>query len=140
MKIKKINLITEEARSIQGVNYSNSTEDSFPYIESSLNTIDSNFNWWKDNWLTLEQIIAQQLNNAASENQENGQVSISSRFTMFHGHDEKDTSIIWTGPSIVYSFSGTSPTVVQSIKEAFGGIYKGKKIFANNNDLIILFG
>lgn len=140
MKIKKVNLITEEARSVQGVNFSNSTEDQFPYVESALNTLDNNFNWWKENWPALEQLIAQQLNKATGENQEKGQVTISSRFTVFHGHDDNDTNVVWTGPSIVYTFAGTSGTVVKSIKDAFGGIYKGKKMFANNNDLIVLFG
>lgn len=140
MKINKIQLITEEARNVQGVNYTNSTEDQFPYVESALNTIDNNFNWWKENWLTIEQLIAQQLIKATGENQEKGQVSISSRFTVFHGHDDKDENVVWTGPSIVFTFSGTTPTVVKAIKDAFGGIYKGKKIFANQNDLIILFG
>lgn len=140
MKVNKIQLITEEARNVNGITYSNSTEDQFPYVEAALNTIDTNYNWWKENWAALEQLIAQQLVKAASDNGENGQVSISSRFTVFHGHDEKDKNIVWTGPALVYSISGTTSTVVLSVKNAFGGIYKGKKMFANQNDLIVLFG
>jgi len=139
MKVRKVKLITEEAHDVNGVKFTNSTEDQFPYVEAALNSIDNNFNWWKDNWATLEQIISQQLTKALGEDS-NNDVSISSRFTVFHGHDEKDTNIIWHGPAIVYSFSGTTPDVILSIKNAFGGIFRGKKIFADNDDLIVLFG
>ena len=59
---------------------------------------------------------------------------------MFHGHDDKDTNVVWSGPSLVYSFTGTTPSVIKAIKDAFGGVYNGKKMFADNNDLIVLFG
>lgn len=140
MTVKKIKMLTEEERNVSGVIFSNSTEDQFPYVEAALNSIDNNFNWWKENWLALEQLIAQQLNIAANDNEQKGQVSISSRFTVFHGHDEKDPKIIWNGPAIVYSIKGTTPTVVMAVKQAFGGIYNAHKMIANNNDLIILFG
>ena len=44
MKIKKVKLITEEARNVNGVTFLNSTEDQFPYVESTINSLDSNFN------------------------------------------------------------------------------------------------
>ena len=64
MKVRKVKLITEEARNVNGIQFLNSTEDQFPYVESAINTLDNNFNWWKDNWPEIEQLIAQNLDKA----------------------------------------------------------------------------
>jgi len=140
MKVKKVKLITEEARDVAGVTFLNSTEDQFPYVESALNTLDNNFNWWKENWPELEQLMAQYLEEAISDKFENTKVNVSSRFTVFHGADEKVKDVIWTGPAIVYTFEGATSGIVRAIKTKFGGIYKGRKIFADENQLIFLFG
>jgi len=140
MKVKKVKLITEDARNVNGVTFLNSTEDQFPYVESAINTLDGNFNWWKDNWPELEQLIAQNLEKALSDAFENKKVSVVSRFTVFHGADEKVQDVIWTGPVIVYTFEGASSGIVSKIKTMFGGMYKGKKIFTDQNQLIVLFG
>ena len=140
MKVKKVKLVTEEARNVNGVTFTNSTEDQFPYVESAINTLDSNFNWWKDNWPELEQLMAQYLNKAMSDAFENKKVNISSRFTVFHGADEKVGDVIWTGPAIVYTLNGATPSVVSSVKNQFGGMYKGRKVFTDGNQLIFLFG
>lgn len=140
MKVKKIELITEEARKVNGVTFLNSTEDQFPYVESALNTLDNNFNWWKDNWPELEQLIAQYLDKAMKDQFENKKVDVSSRFTVFHGADEKVGDVIWTGPAIVYTLAGAGPKVVNAIKSQFGGMYKGRKIFTEGEQLIFLFG
>jgi len=139
MKVKKVKMITE-ARGTVG--FSNSTQDQFPYVESALNILDNNFNWWKENYHTLEELIMTNLEKSTSDNMDisPNNINISSRFTVFHGHDDKATDVVWTGPAIVYTFDGASNQVVRGIKDAFGGIYKGHKIFANENELIILFG
>ena len=87
MKIKKVELITEEARQVNGTTFLNSTEDQFPYVESAINTLDNNFKWWKENWPEIEELIAQYLDKAMSDKFENKKVDVSSRFTMFHGAD-----------------------------------------------------
>lgn len=147
MKVKKVNLITEEARNINGVDFLNSTEDQFPYVEAALNSLDDNFNWWKENYPTIEQMIAQYAQESIKKSKgefdlgsKSTKINISSRFTMFHGSDEKVNDVIWSGPAIVYSFNGISPAVVRNIKNMFGGTYKGRKIFADENQLIFLFG
>ena len=140
MKVKKVKLITEGAQNVNGVQFLNTTEDQFPYVESAINALDDNFNWWKENWADLEQLIAQYLQDALKAKFENARVSVKSRFTMFHGVDEKVEDVVWTGPAIVYTFEGASPSVVSEIKSQFGGLYKGHKIFKDNNQLIILFG
>ena len=84
--------------------------------------------------------MAQYLEKAMSDAFENKKVDVSSRFTVFHGADEKVKDVIWTGPAIVYTFAGASPSIVSSIKNSFGGMYKGRKIFSDENQLIFLFG
>lgn len=135
MRVSKIHLITENSGE-PNVNFSNSTDDQFPYIESTLNNIDNNFKWWKENWEILEQLIKQHLDKVSSKSD----IDISSRFTMFHGQDEKISDVIWTGPAIVYTLDGATPEVVEKVKNAFGGLFKGRKIFAVDNQLIFLFG
>lgn len=141
MKVKKVKMITEAALPAKK-EFSNSTQDQFPYVEATLNTLDDNFNWWKENYQTLEQLILTNLDKSISDNMENSKnpVNISSRFTMFHGHDDKAPDVIWTGPAIVYTFNGASPQVVRGVRDAFRGLFEGHKIFADNNDLIVLFG
>ena len=147
MKVKKIKLITEEARNVNGVTFTNNTEDQFPYIESALNSLDNNFNWWKESWPEVEQLIAQYINDVIKKSKgefdvgsKSSNVTVTSRFTMFHGVDEKVTDVIWQGPAIVYTLEGASPAVVGSVKNQFGGLYKGHKIFKDENQLIFLFG
>lgn len=140
MKVKKVRLITEEARNVDGVTFINSTEDQFPYVESALNSLDNNFNWWKENWPELEQLMSKYLTDALSDRFESKQIKVSSRFTVFHGADEKVKDVIWTGPAIVYSFEGAGAGVVNSIKNSFGGIYKGHKMFTDGDQLVVLFG
>ena len=122
MEILKIHLITEG----EGENsFSNKTEDQFPYIESTINTLDDNFNWWKKNWESLEQLISQNLKEIGETNS-----TITSRFTIFHGKDDSVKDVVWTGPAIVYTIQGISPEKVEELKKEFGGMYHGKKIFA----------
>jgi len=137
MKIKKIKLITEDSKDVGGVTFTNDTLDQFPYIEATINSLDNNFNWWKENWKTLEQLIAQNLKKI---NKETTNIQISSRFTVFHGHDQKAKNIIWTGPSIVYTFENATAEIVSKIKDEFGDLYDGHKIFVDDNQLIVLFG
>jgi hypothetical protein len=148
MSVKKVKLITEaEARNVGGVSFLNTTEDQFPYVESAINTLDNNYNWWKENWSDLEGLIAQYVDEAIQKSKgdfdlgnKKSNVTISSRFTMFHGNDEKAEDVIWTGPAIVYQLDGASPGIVASVKNRFGGLYKGHKIFKDENKLIFLFG
>jgi len=139
MKIK-VKLITEDAREVNGIIFQNSTEDQFPYVESAINTLDNNFNWWKDNWPGIEQLMAQYVQKVMSDKFENKKIDVSSRFTMFHGSDEKAKDVIWTGPAIVYTLKGAGSSVTNAVKKMFGGIYKGRKIFADGDQLIFLFG
>lgn len=140
MKVKKIKLITEESRNVSGVQFLNSTQDQFPYVESAINTLDDNFNWWKENWPEIEELIAQYLKKALDDNFERTNVKVSSRFTIFHGNDEKAKDVIWTGPCVVYTFTGASSKIIGAIKKSFGGMYQGKKIFSEGNQLIFMFG
>ena len=57
MKVKKVKLITEGAQNVNGVQFLNTTEDQFPYVESAINALDDNFNWWKENWGDNESMI-----------------------------------------------------------------------------------
>ena len=152
MKVKKV--LVNEAKVHTG--FVNKTEDQFPYIESTLNILDDNFNWWKKNWKELEELIAKILNKSLSDNMEDSNVSISSRFTVFHGEDDKIKDVVWTGPAIVYTFEGASSKVINTIRDILGGVYKGERddieysrksnlykghrMFVYENQLIILFG
>ena len=146
MKIKKVRMISE-VRSANNVTFVNSTADQFPYVESAINTLDNNFNWWKDNWPEIEQLMEQYLKAAQKKSKgefdigtESPKIDISSRFTVFHGADEKVGDVIWTGPAIVYTLNGADQKITNSIKAAFGGMYKGRKVFTDGNQLIFLFG
>jgi len=140
MKVKKVKLITEESRQVGNVMFLNSTEDQFPYVESALNSLDNNFNWWKENWPELEELISKYLTGALKDQFEIKKIDVSSRFTVFHGSDEKVKDVIWTGPAIVYSFKGAGASAVNAIKNSFGGIYKGHKMFTDGEQLVVLFG
>ena len=141
MKIKRIVALNEEGRTVGNVSYANETQDQFPYVEAALNSLDNNFNWWKDNWEALEHLIVQYLEKSLSKNMEASRgITISSRFTMFHGHDDKVKDVIWTGPAIVYTITGVPAKVIREVKKMFGGIYKGRKIFTEEDQLIFLFG
>lgn len=140
MKKVKVKLITEKAREVNGVHFINTTQDQFPYVESAINTLDNNFNWWKDNWPELEQLIAQYLHKALEEKFERKDVTVSSRFTVFHGSDEKVQDVVWTGPAIVYTLKGAGASVTNAVKRQFGGMYNGRKIFTDGEQLIFLFG
>lgn len=137
MKIKNIKLISEEARVVDDITFNNSTEDQFPYIEATLNSIDNNFNWWKENWVTVEQLISQNLKELVKKVND---VTITSKFTFFHGHDEKDKDVVWTGACISYKINNVDNKILYLLKDKFNGVYKGKKIFVVDNQLIILFG
>jgi hypothetical protein len=138
MKVVAIN----EAK---GKMFTNATSDQFPYIESALNSLDNNFKWWKESWPEIETMIEQYTKAAMKKKDEfsttgTDAVKITSRFTMFHGHDEKAKDVIWSGPAVVYTIEGVSPAIVKKVKDEFGGLYKGRKIFAEENQLIFLFG
>ena len=128
--------INEEEREVNGVEFDNTTQDNFPHIESALNSLKNNFGWWKENWETLEQLIVKYL----KEESEEKNIRISSRFTVFHGVDEKVDDVIFTGPCVCYTINGASPEVVKKVKEKFNGLYRGRKIFVDENQLIFLFG
>jgi len=132
----KVKLIIEEERKVGGIEFDNTTRDQFPYVESALNILDNNFDWWRKNWETLEEMIALYLKKEDLKDN----VRISSRFTVFHGIDEKTPDVIWSGPVISYSINGATPQQVKNIKDDFGGIYHGRKMFAHENQLIFLFG
>jgi len=152
MNVKKV-LITEAKSHTQFIN---KTQDQFPYIESTLNILDDNFNWWKANWQELEELITKILKKTLSDNMDNSNVSVSSRFTVFHGEDDKVKDVVWTGPAIIYTFNGAPTKIVASIRDILGGVYKGQKndleyskksnlykghrMFVYENQLIILFG
>lgn len=140
MKIKKVKLITEESRRVGDVLFLNSTEDQFPYVESALNSLDNNFNWWKENWPELEELMSKYLSDSLKDQFEVKKVDVSSRFTVFHGADSKVKDVIWTGPAIVYTFEGAGSSTVNAIKNSFGGIYKGHKMFTDGEQLVVLFG
>jgi len=137
MKIKKVRMITEAARNVEGAEFLNSTEDQFPYIDAAINSMDNNYKWWKEHWADLEQMVAQYLDKAMKDSFEIKKVKVSSRFTMFHGNDQKAKDVVWTGPAIVYTFMGASTGIVSAIKTQFGGIYEGHKIFTDKDQLII---
>ena len=140
MKIKKIKLITEGAREANGATFINSTEDQFPYVESAINILDNNFKWWKENWAAIEQLISKYLSESRRDAVQQQPINIASRFTVFHGADEKVEDVVWTGPAIVYTLNGATSSELRGVKNKFGGIYKGKKVFVDVNQLIFLFG
>jgi len=139
MKVK--NILYEEAKDVVGLTFENSTEDQFPYVESAINSLDNNFNWWKQNWEGVEQILSQRLQKVLKDNGESSKgIKVSSRFTIFHGTDEKVEDVVWTGPVICFTLNGVNPQSVIDLKESFKGIYKGHKIFISDNQFIIMFG
>lgn len=136
----RVKLITEEAREVNGITFLNSTQDQFPYVESALNTLDNNFNWWKENWPELEQLMAQYIQEALEDKFERKNVDVSSRFTVFHGSDEKVKDVVWTGPAIVYTLKGAGSSIANAVKNKFGGMYNGRKVFTDGEQIIFLFG
>jgi len=131
---------------LNNIQFTNKTKDQFSYIESTSNLLKDNFDWWKDNWKQLENLLAKILDKSLSDNRENSHISISSRFTIFHGKDDNIKDVIWTGPAIIYTFEGASNKVINNIKDIISGIsqknnlYLGHKMFTSENQLIILFG
>jgi len=153
MKVKKVKMIVESEGSIS---FANSTEDQFPYVTETLNILDRNYNWWKKNYLNLEQQMVAALEKSLNFNGKGQNVTVSSRFTIFHGSDEEVKDVIWTGPAIVYTFEDADNKTVEGVRTILGGehqgerddakynkkssLFEGHKMFVFENQLIIMFG
>ena len=153
MKVKKVKMIKESEGNIV---FANSTEDQFPYVAETLNILDRNYNWWKKNYANLEQLIAEALQKSLTFNGKGKDVTISSRFTIFHGNDDEVKDVIWTGPAIVYTFEGADNKTIEGVKTLLGGenkgemdgseytkksnLFEGHRMFVFENQLVILFG
>jgi hypothetical protein len=136
MKIKKVELITEVTK-IGGIEFVNTTEDQFPYIESAISKLDSNLNWWKENW----ELIEKQLINAYKKlYHKNSNIKIRTYFTIYNGVDEVSKDIKWNGPAIEYTFIGADFESIQEMKKYIGNILEGHKVFYQGNTITILFG
>lgn len=113
--------------------FKNNTEDVFPYVESAIDILDENLNWWKQNWEDLEDDIKDALAEVGDKD-----ATINVRFIVFNGEDETTSDVIWHGPAIEYEFSSDDETVKQ-IAEILGDTWNGHKILKQDNRLIILF-
>jgi len=135
MKIKKIAVNETKGEG----KFINKTKDQFPYVESVINVLDNNFNWWKNNWKELEEDINHNLNKLISNNTD---IKIFSRFTIFHGNDDEVQDVVWTGPAIVYTFKGTTTDIIEQLRDLLteSNLYKGHRVFVYEDQLIILFG
>lgn len=138
MKIKKIVPIFEEEKEpAEGIKFLASTRDVFPYIESAINTLDTNFNWWKRNWEELERKLVTNIIKIT----DGKSVKIIPRFMIYNGPDEKTPDIIWHGPAIQYIFDKLSSNKVKELQNLLGGnTWKGHKLIVQDDTLIVLFG
>jgi len=142
MKIKKIQLITEAGFSkAKNIEFLNNTEDQFPYIEAAISSLDSNLNWWKENWSTIESDLLSAYGKSASTAMSiSGNVKVRTRFTIYNGTDDVVSSVKWTGPAIEYTFLNADNKAMQEMKNNIGNILKGHKVIVEGNKVIILFG
>lgn len=113
--------------------FKSNTEDVFPYIESAINILDENLNWWKQIWEDLEDDIKDALAEVGDKN-----ATIDVRFIIFNGEDETTSDVIWHGPAIEYEFSSNEDTVKKIAKE-IGDTWNGHKVLRQDNRLIIMF-
>jgi len=132
MKIKKVQLVTEASK-VGNVQFINTTEDQFPYIEAAINSLDNNLNWWKSNWENIENTLMNAWTKSSSE-----PVRIKTHFTIYAGPDDTVKDIKWTGPAIEYTFIGVNS--LTDMKKHIGNILEGHKVIFEGNKVIILFG
>ena len=117
----------------QKENFENSTQDIFPYVESAIDILDENLNWWKENWESLEDAIYEALK---SNGEEDSRIKV--RFIIFNGKAEETTDVTWHGPAIQYTIF-TSDDIVDSVQEALGDTWNGHKVLQVDNRLIVMF-
>lgn len=110
--------------------FENTTEDIFPYIESTIDILDDNLNWWKENYNKLEDDIR----DAIKAKEEDTDIKV--RFIIFNGRSEED--IVWHGPAIEYKMS-VPEEIVEHVKESMGETWNGHKVIHVNNKLIVMF-
>ena len=116
------------------ITFLNSIQDTFPYIESAILVLDNKLNWWKKNYKTLEEKIANISAEIANENK-----SVSVRFTIYNGPDENVQSVKWSGPAIEFTFIETSNDFANKVKNKLGeNTWEGHKMFVDDNKLFIL--
>lgn len=125
---KKRKLILEAKETFQ-----NSTEDIFPYVESTIDALDENLNWWKNNFEELETDIKNAMNEVGEKDE-----YVSARFIIYHGEAEETPDVIWHGPAIQYTFT-CDDNSVEKIHEILGDTWNGHKVFLDGRSLIIMF-
>jgi len=129
-----INKIKKMEKEYGTVTLLNSIKDTFPYVESAIMILDNNFNWWKANYETFEEVLANEVRGVAKE-----PVQIRVRFTVYSGPDENVQVVKWNGPAIEFTFIETSPDVVLKIKNNIGNTWEGHKLMTEDNKLFVLF-
>jgi len=112
----------------------NSVKDTFPYIESAIVVLDNNLSWWKKNYESLEETIANEASGLAENPTE-----IKVRFTVYSGPDENVESVTWNGPAIELTFIEKSDKFVRDLKNRLGTSWEGHRLITDENKLIILF-
>ena len=93
------------------INFKNSVQDTFPYVEAAIIILDNNLVWWKKNFEKLEEDIA----NAASKFSDRD-LDVRVRFTMYNGPDENVEAVTWNGPAIEFNFIEGSTNLPVDIK------------------------
>jgi len=134
MKIKKVQLVTEASK-VGNVQFINTTEDQFPYIEAAISSLDNNLNWWKSNWENMENTLMNAYTKVSSS-----PTKIRTRFTIYNGSDDVAKDIKWTGPAIEYTFVNANSGDIQEMKKHIGNILEGHKVIFKDNTVTILFG
>lgn len=108
------------------------TEDTFPYIESTIRILDDNLNWWKahaDEFDKYLLSIVSDINNNAT---------IESKFIIYNGPDERLTDIKRHQPALKYTIENITIEEAQEIGDKIGDNWEGHTIFTHDEDIIVL--
>lgn len=133
MKIKSVNTVNEAKKF--NIEFKTSIEDQFPYIESIISTLDSNYNFWKSKAKELEaEIISIIRKNNVND------ISIQTRLILVNMTDQKVSSVKWTGPAFEFTINNVNIKVIDSIKKSLGDMWNGHKVIMSGEKIVVLFG
>jgi hypothetical protein len=108
------------------------TQDTFPYIESTLRILDDNLNWWKAHHDEFDEHLL------AVVSEVNPNATIEAKFIIYNGPDERVNDVKRHQPAIKFTIENVTPEETQEIGDKLGKEWKGHVIFTHDEDIIVL--
>lgn len=108
------------------------TDDTFPYIESTIRILDDNLTWWKANADEFDKYLLSIVSSI------NSNATIEAKFIIYNGPDERLNDIKRHQPAIKYTIENISLEEAQEIGDKIGDNWKGHNIFTHDEDIIVL--